>query len=89
MYVKAYLDLSLRSLVFSLLLLPGPCTWKPGREVPGCRGGLFPFCCRFVFVCFLTDLCRNGPIRCSRSHLHNGLRPKLNGPVQHHSLFLH
>ena len=42
MYVKAYLDLSLKSLVcFGCFF--GPCTWEPGRGVPGCRGGLRPF----------------------------------------------
>ena len=37
-----------RSLLCVVLLLLGPCTWEPGRGVPGCRGGPCPFC----FACF-------------------------------------
>ena len=40
-YVKAYQDLSLKSL-FVVVGLFGPCTWEPDRGVPGCRGGLRP-----------------------------------------------
>ena len=41
LYVKAYQDLSLKSL-FVVVGSFGPCTWEPGRGVPGCCGGLRP-----------------------------------------------
>ena len=44
MYVKAYLDLSMKSLL-ALVVVFGPCAWEPGRGVPGCRGGLRPVLC--------------------------------------------
>ena len=47
-----------RSLLCVVLLLLGPCTWEPGRGVPGCRGGPCPFC----FACFGWNFCRNGPV---------------------------
>ena len=31
------------SLLFVVVGFFGPCTWEPGRGVPGCRGGLRPF----------------------------------------------
>ena len=63
MYVKEYLDLSLKSLVFFWLSASWPCTWEPGRGVPDCRGRLCPFCCWFVFGWCLRDFYRNGPVR--------------------------
>ena len=35
----------MKSLVCGVCFLVGPCTWEPGQGVPGCRGGLRPFCC--------------------------------------------
>ena len=69
------------------LLLLGPCAWEPGRGVPGCRGGLCPFCCWFVCVCFSRDFCRNGPVRCFTFSPAQWAPPQLNGPVQLLSFF--
>ena len=67
-----------RSLFCVVLLLLGPCTWKPGRGVPGCRGGPCPFC----FVCFGWDFCRNGPVFRFTFSPAQWAPPQLNGPVQ-------
>ena len=79
MYVKAYLDLSLKSLVFSLVVASGPVhlgawpggSWLPWRAVPFF---FFFAAVLFVFVVQKTSVgwsCST----VSRSHLHNGLRP--------------
>ena len=65
MYVKAYLDLSLKSLVFSLVVASGPVHLEALGflfSVAGCA----LFCCGFVVVCLLRDFCRNGPVRLFR-----------------------
>ena len=84
MYVKAYLDLSVKSVVVIL----GPCTWEPGRGVPGCRGGLRPFCCFVVLVWFLRDFRRNGPVLLFTFSPAQWALPQLNEPVQLLSIFL-
>ena len=78
MYVKAYLDLSLRSLVVFLCVASWPVrlrawpggSWLPWRAVP----------C-LLFACF-RDLGSNGPaLRFTFSPAQWAL-PQLNGPVQ-------
>ena len=62
-------------------------TWEPGRGVPGCRGGLRPFCCVVVFVWFLRDFHRNGPVLRFTLSPAQWTPPQLNRPVQHFSFF--
>ena len=72
MYVKAYLDLSLRSLVFSLCVASWPVrlgAWPGGSLLPWRAVPVL------LFVCFSRDFCRMVLSVVSRSYLHNGLRP--------------
>ena len=56
-----------------------------GQGVPGCRGGLRPFCCVLVLVWFLRDFRRNGPIFRFTFSPAQWASPQLNGPVQRSS----
>ena len=68
-----------RSLLVWWCLLLGPCTWEPGRGVPGCRGGSCPCCCLLVFGetsvgTVLSYVSLFSPAQWAP--------PQLNGPVQ-------
>ena len=78
MYVKAYLDLSSKSLVVCCVAswpvylgawLGG--SWLPWRAVP----------C-LLFACLWRDFCRNGPVVCFTFSPAQWAPPQLNGPVQ-------
>ena len=77
MYVKTYLDLSLKSLVFFLLVVSLPVhlgawpggSWLPWRAVP-----VLLFCCLLLFDVEETSV-EMVLSFVSLSHLHNGLRP--------------
>ena len=75
----------MKSLACWVCFLVGPCTWEPGQGVPGCRGGLRPFCCVLVLVWFLRDFRRNGPIFRFTFSPAQWASPQLNGPVQRSS----
>ena len=89
MYVKAYLDLSLKSLVFSLFVASGPVrlgawpggSWLPWRAVPFFAAVLF------VFVFQETSVGMVLSVRFTFSPA-QWAPPQLNGPVQLLSLFL-
>ena len=84
MYVKAYLDLSVKSLVcfgccfrpVHLGAWPG-CSWLPWRAAPLCRV--------VVPVWFVRDFRRNGPVLRFTFSPAQWASPQLNGPVQHFS----
>ena len=84
MYVKAYLDLSSKSLVVGCVLswpvylgawLGG--SWLPWRAVP----------C-LLFAWFLRDFCCDGPVLSFTLSPAQRAPPQLNGPVQLLSNFL-
>ena len=85
MYVKAYLDLSLKSLVFSLVVASGPVhlgawpggSWLPWRAVAAV---LFVFVFQETSVGMVLSVCFTfSPAQWAP--------PQLNGPVQLLSLF--
>ena len=86
MYVKAYLDLSVKSLVCcgcdSRPVHLG--AWPGGSWLPWLR----PFCCFVVLVWFLRDFRRNGPVLRFTFSPAQWAPPQLNGPVQLLSIFL-
>ena len=59
----------------------GPCTWKPGRRVPSCRG-LRPFVVLLSCLVY-RDFRWNGPIFCFTFSPAQWASLQLNGPVQH------
>ena len=64
MYVKAYLDLSVKSLVFFWLFASWPVhlgAWPGGSWLPWRAAPVLWFC-GYVLVWFLRDFCRNGPV---------------------------
>ena len=84
MYVKAYLDLSVKSPVcfgccfwpVHLGAWPGG-SWLPWRAAPLCRV--------VVLVWFIRDFRRNGPVFRFTFSPAQRASPQLNGPVQHFS----
>ena len=64
-----------------VVFLFGPCTWEPGRGVPGCRGGPRPLVV-LVFGLIHRDFHWNGPIFRFTFSPAQWASPQLNGPVQ-------
>ena len=90
MNVKAYLDLSVKSLVFFWLFASWPVhlgAWPGGSWLPWRAAPVLWFCC-FVLVWFLRDFSRNGPVFRFTFSPAQWAPPQLNGPVQLLSIFL-
>ena len=64
-----------------VVFLFGPCTWEPGRGVPGCRGGPRPLVV-LLFGLIHRDFHWKGPIFRFTFSPAQWASPQLNGPVQ-------
>ena len=71
-------------LLVVVVFLFGPCTWEPGRGVPGCRGGPRPLVV-LLFGLIHRDFHWNGPIFRFTFSPAQWASPQLNGPVQRSS----
>ena len=82
MYVKAYQDLSLKSLVCVGCFLFRPVhlgAWPGGSWLPWRAA---PLCCVVVLVWFIRDFRWNGPVLRFTFSPAQWASPQLNGPVQ-------